>query len=254
MRKSAKLILAVAIAINLATSAFAAVDPEDIIGIWTFDEGGGEDVGDISGNERDGLVIGAADWVDGKYGQAIEFSGGHVRIEHDDDMSLETFSMVAWVNVPGSVAPYQYAMGKEAWPDRNYAMWILPEKINIGITDNNGDDKQKQGGIVADGEWHHIAGTYDQEFLRVYVDGVMTGQIALNTTPNINNAPLMIAAQPPNGGGPTFGIIDDVGVFSVGLEEGDIQRIMEDGLSMFAAPVEPGGKLYGLWSALKGEY
>ena len=254
MQKSVKLILAVIVVINLAISAFAAVDPEDIVGIWTFDEGSGEDVGDISGNERDGMVIGDIDWVDGKYGQAIEFSGGFVSVLHDDGMNLETFSMTAWVNVPGSVAPYQYVMGKEAWPDRNYAMWILPENLNIGITDNNGDDKQKQGGIVANGEWHHVAGTYDLEFLRVYVDGVETGNIPLSTTPNISNAPFGIAAQPPGGGGPTLGIIDEVGVFSIGLEAEDVQRIMEDGLSMFAAPVEPGGKLCGAWGALKNAY
>jgi len=35
MRETMKLILAVAIVINLAALAFAAIDPEDIIGIWT---------------------------------------------------------------------------------------------------------------------------------------------------------------------------------------------------------------------------
>lgn len=254
MRKSAKLILAIAVTINLAFSAFAAINPEDIIGIWTFDEGDGEIAKDTSGNGRDGEIVGNAEWVDGKYGSAIEFTGGFVRIEHDDDMNLETFSMTAWVNVPGALATYQYVIGKEAWPDRNYAMWILPDKINVGITDTNGDDKQKQGGVVADGNWHHVAGTYDMNFLTVYVDGVQTGQIALDTTPNLCMAPLMIASQPPNGGGPTSGIIDDVGVFNVGLEEDDVIRIMEDGVDFLLSAVEPDNKLYTVWGAMKSLY
>ena len=254
MGKFAKLILAIVISIGLSIPAFAAINPEDVIGLWTFDEGDGDIAKDSSENGRDGEIVGNAEWVDGKYGQAIEFTGGFVRVEHDDNMDLETFSMTAWVNVPGALATYQYVVGKEAWPNRNYAMWILPDRINVGITDTNGNDKQKQGGVVADGNWHHIAGTYDMESLKVYVDGVMTGQIALDTTPNVCLAPLMIASQPPNGGGPTAGIIDDVGVFNVGLEEDDVLRIMEDGVDFLVSPVEPGDKLYTVWGAMKALY
>ena len=254
MRNSVKLFLATIIMINLFAPAFAAVNPEEILGIWTFDEGNGDSTSDLSGNERDGIIIGATDWVDGKSGKAIEFSGGYVTVEQDELMDLETFSMTCWLNVPGALATYQMVMGKEAWPNRNYSMWILPDRINLGITDVAGADQQIQGAVVADGEWHHVAGTYDREFLRVYVDGVQSAQKALTTEPNICNAPFMIGAQPPGGGGPVNGVIDEVGLFSVALEEEDVKRIVEDGLSFFVTPVEPGGKLCGVWGGLKSAY
>jgi len=255
MRGFIKLSLVSIFIFGLAVQAFAAVDPADIIGIWLFDEGSGESTEDGSGNGRDGMLVGKAEWVDeGKFGKAIEFDGGYVKVEHDDDMSLETFSMTVWVNVPGPVATFQYVVGKESWPDRNYAMWILPDLINVGIT-SGAADNQTAGGVAADDEWHHLAGTYDKKFLRTYVDGVRTSQLGLASTPNTNaTAPLMIASQPPGGGGPTYGLIDEVGVFNVGLEEEDVLNIMQKGLSMFITAVEPGSKLCTVWGALKDIY
>jgi len=254
MRGFIKLSLAAIVVFGLAVQAFAAVDPADIVGIWTFDEGDGEDTEDGSGNGHDGELVGNAEWVDeGKFGKAIEFDAGHVKIEHDDDMSLETFSMTAWVKVPGPIATFQMVISKQSWPDRNYSMWILPDRINVGIT-SGAADSQTQGGVVADDQWHHVASTYNKEFLRTYVDGAKTSEIGLSSTPNICTAPLMIAAEPPGGGNPTYGIIDEVGVFRVGLEEGDVQDIMQGGLSMFMTAVEPGSKLCTVWGALKDIY
>ena len=253
MRAFMKLTLTVIVMIGLAIPTLAVIDPEDIIGIWTFDEAEGGIAADSSGHGRDGELFGEAEWIDeGKLGAAIEFNNGYVKIEHDDDMSLETFSMTAWVKVPQALATYQYVMGKESWPLRNYAMWILPDKINVGLTSNGGaNDKQTQGGVVANDEWHHVASTYDMEFLRTYVDGIKTSEIPLSETPEINNAPFMIASQPPGGGGPTYGIIDDVGVFKIGLEEEDVQDIMNNGASTLVFAVEPGSKLCISWGALK---
>lgn len=198
MRKLVKPLLTIAIMTCFAISAFAAIEPEDIVGIWLFDEGSGDETEDLSGNERHGTIVGVTEWIDGKIGQAIEFDGGHVFMDHDDGMNLETFSITFWANVPGPLGTFQMAVGKEAWPNRNYSMWILPDIITLGITDVGGADQQMQGGVVADGDWHHIAGTYDMEFLRIYVDGVQTGQKALSTEPNTADAPLMVGAQPPS--------------------------------------------------------
>jgi len=255
MRKFVKPVLTVTIMISFAISAFAAIDPEDVVGIWTFDEGGGNEAMDSSDNERDGMLVGEADWVDGKSGKAIEFDGGHVVVEHDDGMDLETFSMVVWVKIPEIVDPYQSPISKETFPNRNYSIWILPDKVNFGMVDGGGADTQVSGGIVVDDNWHHIVCTYDMEFMRIYVDGVQTAERAASGTPNTTTAPLFIGALGPAGaGGQLYGVIDEVAVFNVALDVDDVQRIMEDGLDMFFAAVEPDDKLYSVWGALKSEY
>jgi len=125
---------------------FAAINPKDILGIWTMEEGSGKVVKDLSGNGNDGEISGNAKWVDGKIGKALEFSGGNVKVPHKEELNLVTFSMVAWIKVPSVVNPYQMVMGKEIYPSRNYSMWLLPDKFNVGVTDPA--DLQKQSDAV----------------------------------------------------------------------------------------------------------
>ena len=238
------------VAIAFTFPAYAAINMKDAMGVWTFDEGNGKEAGDISGNNHNGEITGNVKWVDGKYGKALEFSGGNVKVPHTEDMNLETFTMTAWLKIPAVVPPYQMVMGKEAWPNRNYSIWLLPEKANVGLTEPA--DKQLQSAaVVVDGTWRHIAATYDMKFLRIYVDGQVSNQLALTTKPLLCDAPFMIGAQPPAGGGPIQGIIDEVSVFKVGLSEDDIKDIMEKGLKQFVTSVERTGKLSTTWGMLK---
>jgi len=236
----------------LAVPTFAAINPKDILGIWTMDEGSGKVVKDLSGNGNDGEITGSVKWVDGKIGKALEFSGGNVKVPHKEELNLETFSMTIWLNVPKVVAPYQMVMGKEAWPNRNYSMWLLPDKVNVGVTEPNDIQKQSDA-VVVDGKWHHVAATYDKKFLKLYVDGAPSGQVALNTNPLQCDAPFMIGAQPPGGSGPIQGILDEVSLYKVGLAEEDVKRIMDSGLKMLVSAVDATGKLAVTWGFIRSK-
>ena len=52
----------------------AKVDLESVMGMWLFDE---EDdiIIDSSGNELNGRIVNTVEWVDGKFGTALEFKG-----------------------------------------------------------------------------------------------------------------------------------------------------------------------------------
>lgn len=250
MLKSLCLACILFVILNLGISALAAINTKDILGIWTMDEGSGKEVKDLSGNGHDGEIVGNVKWVDGKSGKALEFSGGNVKVPHKEDMNLETFSMMAWLNVPKVVAPYQMVMGKEAWPNRNYSMWLLPEKVNVGITEP-ADRQTQSAAVVVDGKWHHVAATYDKKFLKLYVDGEVSNQIALTSKPLTCDAPFMIGAQPPAGSGPVQGIIDEVSVFKVGLADEDVKKIMNEGLKKLVTSVDSSRKLVETWGNIK---
>ena len=98
----------------------------DAIGVWLFDEGVGEIIKDVSGNGHHGEIVGEVARAAGKFEGALEFDGGHVLVPHADVMNLRQWTMTAWIKVPKIVDPYQVILGKEAWPDRNYTMWIRP--------------------------------------------------------------------------------------------------------------------------------
>ena len=225
----------------------------EVVGIWLFDEGNGKTIKDASGNGHDGEIVGAVEWSDGKFESALKFDGGHVSVPHEDNMNLVEFTITAWIKVPKILAPYQMIAGKEAWPDRNYSMWIIPGVMTFGFTTPGAaQDIQVGSQEVIDDQWHFVVGTYDQKNLTPYVDGEMLAQRGAAGKPATNIAPFMIGAQPPNGGGPLKGLIDEVAVYDTALEAKEIKSIME-GLAKMFQTVNPNGKLAATWAKIKAE-
>ena len=58
--------------IPTSEAKFAA---DTIQGMWTFEEGKGDTVKDLSGNGSDGVFVGDVKWTEAKFGGGIEFSG-----------------------------------------------------------------------------------------------------------------------------------------------------------------------------------
>ena len=65
--------ISVFLVICLLTNLEAKLSLDDNIGIWLLDEGKGDVIKDSSPNKYDGELTGGK-WVEGKFGQAIEFT------------------------------------------------------------------------------------------------------------------------------------------------------------------------------------
>jgi len=61
-----------------------------LVGRWTFDEGRGSIVRDVSGRDNHGTVMGGAKWAEGKIGGALEFDGmdDFVSIPNESDFDI----------------------------------------------------------------------------------------------------------------------------------------------------------------------
>ncbi len=103
--------------------------------------------------------------------------------------------------------------------------------------------------------WIHFAAVYDSTSdsseLKVYVDGVLSGQSArpgkISTTTN----PVEFGRW---GGGSYFvGIIDEAAIFNIALTEEDIQTTMNDGLEKLLKghAVNPNARLTITWGDIK---
>ena len=55
----------------------------DLLLYYPFEEGGGDIATDASENFRDGQVIGAPNWVEGRFGQAIDLDTGNALGSND---------------------------------------------------------------------------------------------------------------------------------------------------------------------------
>ena len=141
---------------------------------------------------------------------------------------------------------------KEAWPDRNYTMWIRPGVMTFGFTLPGGaQDLQVGSKVVTDNKWHFVAGVYNEKHLTPYVDGEPFNPRGAAGKPATSNAPLIIGAQGPDGrNGPLKGIIDEVAVYNTALDEDELAEVMESLTKQFQA-VEAAGKLTVTWGRLK---
>ncbi len=86
----------------------AKLDEATIQGMWTFEEGKGETVTDLSENGSDGEFVGDLKWAKGKFGGGLEFNGQNTWViigtQNDADSlaaldfkDSDGFSIHAWV-------------------------------------------------------------------------------------------------------------------------------------------------------------
>ncbi|MFC1714792.1 LamG domain-containing protein [Candidatus Poribacteria bacterium] len=237
----------------------ANIDPETIVGMWLFDDGDGEIVGDSSENGHDGTITGLPTWVDGKFGEALDVGGGNfVRVPHSEDLTLQSFTVTAWLQTQVGGAYIGVISKAHDNPTRNYTLYLRLDSntASMSIGNEAGGNWSDKTGItpVNDGDWHHVAIMFDAETKvgKVFTDGVQEGQYTVAHDVPQGNADLVFAAWGHGGGnGGYIGLLDEIAIFNVALEEADIKRIMEKGLNELSAPVEPNGKLTVRWGAIK---
>jgi hypothetical protein len=245
------------IALSTAYQAEGKIDPDTVVGVWLFDRDPKEGVTDSSGNGHDGEVAGNVNWVQGKFGKALEFpgvSGSMVRVPPKPELDLMTFTIVVWYKGE-TTGSWQYLVSKEIpHNSRNYSLGVQKDTDVIMAQITVGPEQWKTATgrtVLTDGDWHHMAATYDGTLIKAWVDGVMEGQTGEQGEPDHpEDQPLTIGAV---NGIPVKGVVDDVALFSVALEEDDIKEIMTDGLekTLGIVVVELAGKLAITWGGIK---
>ena len=228
--------------------SFAKLDPEAVLGIWFFDEGKGGTAKDSSENGNDGEIV-DAQWVAGKFGEALKFEGGaHVAVGDFSDYADEV-SIVALIKTPAAPAWSDIIVG----PCGDVILTLKDHKLNFAgqcaqpIPHNTWSKT-----LLNDDKWHYVAGTYDGKKVNVYVDGELEASNA--AAGPFKTGPKYIGSRDDKQEAFT-GIIDELAFFNVALSEADVKAIADSGLSValgFAA-VSAQAKLTTAWAKLKSE-
>ncbi len=237
----------------------AKIDAKSVVGIWLFDKGSGKTVEDFSKNGNDGEIFGDLKWVEGKFGNGLQFPGkdnSFIEVAHNNSLDLTAFSFTMWVKVEAT-GNYQSVLIKTA--DgllENYSGYIYAGRKVFWTRFTSGGPTQwgfQQFGttLVTDGKWHHLAGTYDLKSVKSYVDGVVEADAPFDGEPDKSPGPLTIG-DCTGFPYPVKGLMDDVGLFNVALTKDDISSIMTQGLSDTLA-VSPSGKIALTWGKIKAQ-
>ena len=245
------IIILVAVGI-LASSGYAKVDPKTIVGLWFFDEGKGDVAKDSSGNGNDGELSGP-EWVQGKFGTALNFDGveDYVTVEDSDSLDFDTgpFTVALWFkpnSIPASGNHWLYDKGYPDNPTR------LCFGFREGFIDVYANAWADFGVEVSADQWYHLAVVRDGDEITLYLDGNEEGTAGgYGAHPYTNEKPLIFGTRTDKSIGGTYnfdGIMDEVLATNTALTADEIKEVI-NGLTA----VEPGNKLTTTWAGIKVE-
>jgi alpha-tubulin suppressor-like RCC1 family protein len=148
------------------------IDRSTPVARWPFDEGSGVTTADLSGNGHPGTLVNGAAWsAIGQFAKSISFDGvddGVSVADHDDFDAANGLTMTAWV------APAQFGAPQSLiYRGGSYELSLEIDGRVTGVIYPNGV------AVVATTlnplpltVFSHVAATYDQAALRLYVNGV----------------------------------------------------------------------------------
>ncbi len=201
----------------------------DLVGYWAFDEGLGSIAHDSSGNGLDGTLNGDPQWVAGQIGGALEFNGNDfVEIPHSPLLSItDQITVAAWTYMSANASGEMAIVSKGGWAANDLPYELTEEAgaiIYWQFYDDEGRDTCAPTSPPVD-DWHHIAGTYDGQIFKCYIDGELADEWAYAGTMPENTASVTIGKR--SRGGTFFnGLIDEVAIYNHALTGREIVSIM----------------------------
>ncbi|HBB36473.1 MAG: hypothetical protein A2374_01820 [Candidatus Moranbacteria bacterium RIFOXYB1_FULL_44_23] len=198
------------------------------VGHWKLDEGEGDKAYDSSGNGNIGTLTTMDppnDWVDGKFGKALDFDGESDYVILSDPTGLtDKVTVSAWIKMgvadPGashavSYHPGFYISGNDTTDNMRFCI----NQTNCANFDSFSS--------LGTGSWHHYVGVYDGSQVRTYLDGQYKNFV--NTSGNIDTTGDFRFGKYWNGSYYWTGQIDDVRVYNYALTAEQIKQVMNEG-------------------------
>ncbi|MBC8457581.1 MAG: LamG domain-containing protein [Deltaproteobacteria bacterium] len=226
----------------------AEINPETCTGMWLFD--GNAD--DSSENNNDGTIMGDPQWVDGKFGKALEFNGvdDYVDLPQLAEQTNQPLSFTAWIKWGGSTATVRGIWGytNTATVNCHFEVRAAGMRLRLGDINNTGMTNPPVN------QWAFVGFTYDGTTARYYLDALEVGSLAGNTGTIFGPEAALGHMVGVSDSGRFFdGLIDDAGLFNIALSEDDIQAIMNQGLgrALGITAVSSAGKLATTWAEIK---
>jgi len=203
---------------------------------WRFDEGSGTTAYDSAGNNN-GTLYGDPCWVAGKIGDyALSFDGVNDYVDVPDDESLNfgsttDFTALAWIKT--SNPNRGDIVCTEALKAKWWGIYIYNNRLSSHIDDDlNPVSSTDDGAAINDGQWHHIAVTFDRDgFMKRYVDGASYGTADdISSVGNISNDGSLYIGCRRTSKDLFNGTIDDARIYDRTLSADEIQQLYQESL------------------------
>jgi hypothetical protein len=200
------------------------IDPDNLIGQWTFDEitsaVADAAVKDYSnGNHNGALKAGDAHWAGtgvpslaadryGIAGKALHFDKGqNVEIPYATSLNPQMMSISLWAKQDVETTLYadQYMVAMNRWNGYKFQFQSTPQPfftaraaITAGDTTIYDHDAGLGSAPLSQGTWYHVVATFGAGHEVFYVNGVQTIDWGTGTNPGTPGTIISLAANPVN--------------------------------------------------------
>ena len=220
-----------------------------LIAYWPLDG----DAEDATGGGNDGAITGGVQWVEGVQGQAAQFDNGSIDCGNDASLQVSPMSCMFWMKPLRDLAHddvrinlVYHAKGPMfAYNNFNNQKGLDPPpgivKVWVDTVGNIAKAEVFTKRTEWEAEvWYHLACTYDEKELVVYVDGVEAGRSPADGAIAARTSNFAIGSNVFPGG------VDEVKLYDRALTAGEV-------VSFGGLAVEPADKLTSAWGDIKAE-
>ncbi len=190
---------------------------------WSFEEGKGSTVQDVTGHGHTATIEGAG-WVAGKYGEALKFNGTSSCLSVTDSEGLglgEEFTIEGWMKPEGGSRHEPLIFEGSSGPGN--VVWGLGAGLlqdgkpegTIGL-EGGGRLNIASGETLEQNVWSRLVLTYDGSTLRLFVDGELIDTEAVEE-PGIGEGGTVSIGCDPVDGIHFEGRIDNVRIYTRAL-------------------------------------
>lgn len=220
------------------TSANSSITNTDITISFSFNEGNGSIINDISTNKLIGNISGASWTNTGKYGNALNFNGvnSYVDLGNPNILKLtNSMTLEAWVKPTANPPDDGQIICKSSSSPLGFQFKTSPDTgartfaISVATSSTVNSQRYSQT-IYMLNTWYHVAGVFNAAAgtLDIYVNGVLNNGILRGAAiPNAQfDAPLNVLIGKRADGYLFAGIIDEVRICNRALSQAEIQNDM----------------------------
>jgi hypothetical protein len=249
------LVIMIFIGISLTQSALSAA-----VSIWLMNENSGKVIKDATGaHKQDGTLIGGVKWEpNGKFGSAVSFDGssGHIEIpDPDNRLTPKNITLMAWVKLD-EISGLRSILEQYDWAGAfgTHAFRMDGAQVQLWVIWGAAGENV-EGGAVKAGEWTHVAGSYDGENVRTYINGKMAAEKKLAKKDLVASSKTLSIGVRGDSKDVQWlkGLVDEVAIFNTALSEKELTAIVNSktGLSSLYLAVSPKSKLTVTWAEVK---
>jgi hypothetical protein len=218
--------------------------PIGMVSYWEFDEGSGTAASDSSGNGNTGTLMHGPQWVSGIKETALYFDGVDDYVSVPDSPTLRASGNAITVELwfkptvmldSGTPAleiidkgnEYTFIMNLgpfQPTPNGKIGFLIVLEGPSwqwVETTTNQWNAET----------WYHLTGTYDGNYLKIYVNGELQSSQPLSGNLHCESYPLAIGSYTLGGQWLFTGVIDEVAIYNIALTPEEIQQHYQNGLN-----------------------